>query len=97
MKKLTDPAVLASAGLLAVIGVAILDDMSRPGNATTDEVVSSFNRELARQPGPARPVTRGAIDEDVLYRTMNSIHWSGEPTVLLKAAETDSKGSHEAE
>ena len=97
MKKLTDVAVLTSAGLLAVIGVAIFDDMSRPENAATDEIVGSFNRELARQPGPARPVTRKAIDEDVLYRTVNSIHWTEEPTVFLTPAETDSEASHEVE
>ena len=79
MKKLTGGAVLIYVCLLALVGVAAFDDMRRPENIVTDEVVSSFNRDLTRQPGPARPVNRESIDEDVLYRTMNSIHWTTRP------------------
>ena len=44
--------------------------------APADQVLASFERELNREPVPARPATREFINDDVLYRTMNAAHWT---------------------
>ena len=41
-----------------------------------DPVVASFERQMNHRPAPPRPARRDDIDDDVLYRTMNRIHWS---------------------
>lgn len=41
-----------------------------------DPVVSSFERDLNRQPTPTDKPRRESIDEDVLYKEMNAIHWT---------------------
>ncbi|MDJ0709465.1 MAG: hypothetical protein QNJ14_03695 [Woeseiaceae bacterium] len=76
MKKPNDVAVLTSAGLLAVIGVAIFDDVTRSAPPAADAIVGSFERDISRLPGPTPPATRDAIDNDVLYRTVNPVHWT---------------------
>ena len=42
----------------------------------SDPVIASFERELERQPVPAAPPTGQAIEEDVLYDTVNEVHWT---------------------
>lgn len=42
----------------------------------SDPVIASFERELDRQPVPAAPPTGQAIEEDVLYDTVNEVHWT---------------------
>ena len=42
----------------------------------SDPVIASFERELERQPVPAAPATGHAIEEDVLYDTVNEVHWT---------------------
>ena len=42
----------------------------------SDPVIASFERELDRQPVPAAPPTGEAIEEDVLYDTVNEVHWT---------------------
>ena len=49
-----------------------------PAAHAVDPIVEQFERELNREPGPARPVERSAIDEDELYQVVNSVHWTGE-------------------
>ena len=44
--------------------------------AETDPVLASFERQFDREIAPAVRATRDSIDEDVLYRSMNSIHWT---------------------
>ena len=42
----------------------------------TDPVLAAFEREFNHQPAEPSPVRRDSIDDDVLYRRMNPIHWS---------------------
>ena len=46
-----------------------------------DQAQASFDRQLSYQPGPAAPITRLEIDDDVLYRGINE-------SLLLAAADT---------
>lgn len=52
-----------------------------------DPIVASFERELNREPTPARPVQRNAISQDELYAVLNSVHWSS-PEQLVKVLST---------
>ena len=48
-----------------------VDAIASSDNDADDPVVSSFERELNREPAPAKDVTRDEIDEDVLYTLVN--------------------------
>ncbi len=48
--------------------------------ASTDQIVASFEREFDRQLVPATPVTRAAIDGDVLYKLVNKVLQSEDGT-----------------
>ena len=61
-----------------------------PSQVNADPVVASFERELARQPVQAAPVRRDAIANDVLYRTMNEIHWTPDGRSAADIAEEKS-------
>ena len=74
-------AALTATGILFLVGSAIVTDWTQPASSNPtpvveDQVVASFERELNHEPGPATPARREAIDEDVLYRTINSVHWT---------------------
>ncbi len=43
---------------------------------SADPVLAAFERELNHEPAPPKPVRRDSIDDDLLYRRMNRIHWS---------------------
>lgn len=57
--------------------VSVADDADGNRLQAADPVIASFERELNH--APAKPVAarREAIDNDVLYRSMNKIHWTG--------------------
>jgi len=44
---------------------------TRPAPASADAVVASFQRDLDREPPPARPITRDDVAADVLYAYVN--------------------------
>ncbi len=83
MNKQTVMAVAISAVLFAGVYAGIQNDVSNrisaeAEEAEKDQIIESFERELNREPGPARPAERTSIDEDVLYHTANSVHWTDE-------------------
>jgi len=41
------------------------------GSDSSDPIVTSFEQEFRHQPAPARPVSRDAIDNDVLYELVD--------------------------
>ena len=102
MKKLSTIAALVVAAIVVIndpsstpIDTAdgTLADRS-PVNA--DPVVASFERELTHQPARTAPVRRDAIDNDVLYRTMNEIHWTPDGKSTAGNDETKSDRVDEA-
>jgi hypothetical protein len=54
-----------------------------------DPVVASFERELNHESPPAPMVTRSAIQDDVLYETLNTIHWSAAEAPVEVVASDD--------
>ncbi len=69
------------ASVVLIIDVAIADTAppatsGTPLEAGSDEVTRSFQRELTREPVPTRRITRRAIDDDVLYQTINTATWT---------------------
>ena len=84
MNKSTTLALLLAAALVASIFAGLTRDNRNATPAALmnasepDPIIESFEREFNREPGPARPVERTAIDEDVLYHTANSVHWTEE-------------------
>jgi len=42
----------------------------------TDQVASSFERELNHEPGPATRVRRESVERDELYEALNRVHWT---------------------
>lgn len=73
---------LSLASLLA-LGVYA---MHAPGGAapvsSRDQVLASFDRELAHEPGAAAPVLRESVSDDQLYRMLNTTHWTPETTAV---------------
>ena len=41
-----------------------------------DPIVASFERDFDRQPGPATPAAGQAIEDDVLYQSVNEALWT---------------------
>lgn len=83
MNRQTVLAVLISTVLFAGVYAGIQNDIGTQRTADTagvdtDQIIESFERELNHEPGPARPAERTSIDEDVLYHTANSVHWTEE-------------------
>ena len=84
MNRSTTMALLLTAALVASIYAGLTRDTSNATPAPLmdasepDPIIESFEREFNREPGPARPVERTSIDEDVLYHTANSVHWTKE-------------------
>ena len=76
MRKLTYVSMLASAMLIVGIQTGAFVEPHRTETGSTDEVVASFHPSLAREPGETRRTARKSIDNDVLYRTANAIHWT---------------------
>ena len=82
VKKLSTIIALVVAAILVINGPASPpietadDKLAERSPESADPVVASFERELARKPVQAAPARRDAIDDDVLYRTMNEIHWT---------------------
>ena len=83
MRKSNLVTLLIVACLLTGIGAAVVNDVNlatdesnRIAVTKPDPIVESFERDFDREPGPSRPAERKAIDEDVLYRALNSIHWT---------------------
>lgn len=69
--------VLAGSSALALILDARNDTPAASSSLNSDDpVVASFSRELNRKPGLAAPAERSMIDEDELYRLVNSPHWT---------------------
>ena len=90
------PKILAVVAAIYVTAI-LLNSALKPAESTSlaarqsqnlpDPVLESFERELNREPVPAAPVRREAIDGDELYRTINSVAWS--PEVRLDAETTE--------
>lgn len=51
---------------------------------SVDPVVESFLRDLDRRPTTMPRIRRDAIDDDILYKSLNEIHWTSpaEPTIV---------------
>lgn len=60
-----------------------------------DPVVSSFERDLNRQPIPTAMPRRESIDEDVLYKEMNAIHWTEKQDIDTDDIATDPRSENE--
>ncbi|MEO1245227.1 MAG: hypothetical protein AAFX56_06025 [Pseudomonadota bacterium] len=82
MKNLTIASTLALSAIVVIGGIASALT-GAPGSERADwqppkgdDVAASFERELNRQPVPAAPARRDALDEDVLYKMMNEVHWT---------------------
>lgn len=56
---------------ITVIFVAAIGSQARQTQTTDDAVIASFERALKHEAGPAAPVTRSNIDNDVLYELVN--------------------------
>ena len=67
--------------------VSVADDTDGNRLQAADPVIASIERELDH--APAKPVAarREAIDNDVLYRSMNRIHWTGHSTAKFTKAQ----------
>ncbi len=96
MKKLSTIIALVVAAILVINGPASPpietadDKLTDRSPVDADPVVASFERELARKPAQTAPVRRDAIDDDVLYRTMNEIHWTPDDRSAVDIAEEKS-------
>ena len=42
----------------------------------TDQILASFEREMNHQTSVTTEIRGEAIEDDVLYRSMNEIHWN---------------------
>jgi hypothetical protein len=81
---------------ISVFGVAAVstlhdDEPTRvpvtPPPVSADAVVQSFERELKHTPGPTAGIRRESIDDDQLYRAINTIHWT--PDMQANSESTD--------
>ena len=91
-------AAITAAGLLIAVGGAIVNDYIRHGQqAAVDPVVAAFEREFAREPGPPARIRRESIDDDVLYQTINSIHWTTYDQPIESVETITSRSHHESE
>lgn len=98
MKYLVDSAIVPAAVIVATaIGLAVIamaQTADQPpatrlaADAHEDPIVASFERELNHKPMDTPPIRGESIDEDVLYKTMNAIHWTPDHEPLRDAPET---------
>lgn len=58
---------------------------------TTDPVLDSFLRDFDHKPSPVRYPRRDAIDDDVLYETLNSVHWTRPVGAARESVSIDSR------
>jgi len=63
-------------GIIIIRAILPLDVASAEEVIIDDQIVASFEREFNHEPASAPAVTRSAIKDDVLYKTVNTIHWS---------------------
>ncbi len=63
-------------GTLGVTALLLFAFASAEEVLEDDQIVASFERALNHEPTPASVVTRSAIEGDMLYETINTIHWS---------------------
>ena len=75
-------AVAIPLGVIGILAAAVLKTTTTPETAgvgfpgDADPVLAAFEREFRREPGPRAKARRASIDGDVLYQTMNAVHWS---------------------
>ena len=71
-----------------VIGVPMA--AADTGNGESDDqIVASFEREFNHETPAAKPATRAAIDEDVLYELVNKALQDGRTTNEVLVAKND--------
>ncbi len=63
-------------GIIGVSAVLMFAAASAEKPLKEDQIVASFERAFGHEPALATKVTRSAIDTDVLYTEINTIHWS---------------------
>ena len=71
--------IVTAVSICAVITIGIIsqkESLSSSGIAFSDPVVASFKRELAHSPAPTKQAQRPDIEGDILYRELNSVHWT---------------------
>ena len=68
--------------LAAAVGHSVISpgetavSAAQPAPDKHDPIVASFERELDREPTPRQWVRRDSIDQDELYRTINTAQWT---------------------
>ena len=66
---------------LSIAVVASMSAILTSAEGSDDQIIASFEREFLHKTVPARPVTREAIDGDMLYRFVNTpLQTSAYPT-----------------
>ena len=91
--------ILPALAAIAVLGIAAVSSVhdgeptpkpATPLPETADAVVQSFERELKHTPGPTTGIRRESINDDELYRAINTIHWTPD-----MQANTESTKNHQ--
>ena len=82
MKKTIVISVTAATIVTGIAMVSILVNSENPSvqlsDMGPDPVLMSFERELNHEPAPATRARGESVDQDLLYRTVNSVHWTPE-------------------
>ncbi len=63
-------------GIIALTATLVFAVDSAEESVENDQIVASFERAFNDRQPTAEVVTRFAIDDDVLYKTVNTVHWS---------------------
>lgn len=63
---------IVAAGIVA----HTLSTPSPSEEACKDLIGASFEPEMNREPGPAKPIRRESIEEDRLYDILSDVHWT---------------------
>ncbi len=65
-----------SGGIIALTATLVFAVDSAEESVENDQIVASFERAFSDSQPTAEGVTSFAIDDDVLYKTVNTVHWS---------------------
>lgn len=75
--------VLGISAAMIVTGLAVVSILGtvraapvQQTEANPDPILMSFERELNHQPVPVAKARRDSIDQDLLYREVNSVNWT---------------------
>lgn len=71
-------------GIIGITAVCLFAVASAEDVIESDQIVASFERELAHE-APEHPAVAGsAVDSDILYEALGEILWSPEPQECSK-------------